>query len=381
MAKRIHGAALGALAVAAAVMPGTGARAGAVVNFGDDESLSIGLGIRTSFTAQQYGAPNGKSWSNDFNLDSVRLYISGSLNKYLKATFDTERTSDGNIEVLNGYIQIEPMDELNLWVGRMLPPSDRANLDGPYYLNTWLYPLVSQYPSKFDGRDDGATVWGKLADKKLVYSIGVFQGHDRVMGAANQSDNPLIAGRVAYNFWDPEPNPAYFESSTYYGAVDVLTLAFAGMHQTDGVGTIAHRGDYNAWNVDGLLEKKLDDAGVVTLEGAYYQYDTGGVTDVATNFDGAGPYDNVGGLTQGTAYLIGADYLFPGKVGWGRFQPALRFQEFDADKTDSSTKQYDIGVNYVIDGHNARFTLDYAHSETTGSHDGNEIVAGFQVQL
>ena len=46
-------------------------------------------------------------------------------------------------------------------------------------------------------------------------------------GPSNQAHNPLFAGRVVYNFWDPEPDPAYYEASTYYGKVDVLSIGVA----------------------------------------------------------------------------------------------------------------------------------------------------------
>ncbi|MDZ5649749.1 porin [Nitrospirillum sp. BR 11828] len=370
------------LLATALVVPAAGAAwAGETIADGD-KSITVGLGLRASFTSVEDGAPDGKSRSADFNLDSVRLYISGQLTPIIKATFNTERDSNGHVEVLDGYAQLEPMDGVNLWVGRMLPPSDRANLDGPYYLSTWNYPgTVSQYPAKFAGRDDGATVWGKLFDKKLVYSVGAFEGHNRISGASNQSDNLLYAGRVAYNFLDPEPDPAYYTSSTYYGSVDVLTLAFAGQYQKDGVGTVGRHGDYGAWNVDGLFEKKLEGLGVVTLEGAYYQYDTGGVADVAPGFGGAGAFDNVGGLVQGKAYLVSGAFLFPAKLGWGQLQPTVRHQHFDADLTGISTSQTDVGLNYIISGHNARVSADYVITDTTGKPSGNAVVLGLQVQF
>src|SRR6202020_2911314 len=99
----------------------------------------------------------------------------------------------------------------------------------------------------------------------------------------------------------------------YYGAVDVLTLAFALQYEENGVGTALHRGDYTGWNMDLLFEKKLSFR-VITLEGAYYNYDPGGVKDVVPGFGGAGSTANVGGINQGDGYLIGADYLIPGKV-------------------------------------------------------------------
>lgn len=291
-------------------------------------------------------------------------------------------SSNSNMQVLDGIGQFEFMDEFNVWAGRMLPPSDRANLDGPFYLLGWSYPgIVSQYPQKVAGRDDGVTVWGKVLDKKLVYSIGAFDGHNRIEGASNQSTNLLYAGRVAYNFLDPEPDPAYYTSSTYFGAADVLTIAFAGMYQTDGVGTAKAKGDYTAWNFDALFEKKLGESGAVTLEGAYYQYDTGNVADVAPNFGGAGASDNVGGLTQGQAYLFGAGYLFPGKLGWGMVQPFFRYQEFDADLTKTSERRYDMGVTYVIDGHNARITADYAINEKSAKAQTDSFLVGVQLQF
>jgi hypothetical protein len=359
------------------------AQAGATINFGDDnsESLSIGLGLRASFDDVQDGAPDGKSASNTFDLDSVRLYINASLNSWIKATLNTERTSD-SVNVLDGYARFEPLREFNIWIGRMLPPSDRSNLDGPYYLSSWLYPgVVSQYPSKFDGRDDGATIWGKLGGGKFVYSVGVFDGHNRVEGASNQSDNLLYAARVVYNFLDPENNPAYYESSTYYGSADILTLGAAIQYQKDGVGTYTRKGDYTGFNIDGLFEKKVLNGGAVTLEGAYYHYDTGGVVDVPANFNGAGAFDNVGGISQGNAYLASAAFLFPDKIGYGKVQPVIRFQEFDAAITKVTTKQYDGGLNYIIDGHNARVSAVYAYTETTNARSGNQFTLGVQLQF
>jgi hypothetical protein len=359
------------------------ARAAATINFGDDnsESLSIGLGLRASYDDVQDGAPDGKSGSDQFNLDSVRIYINASLNSWIKATLNTERTAD-SINVLDGYARFEPIPEFNIWIGRMLPPSDRSNLDGPYYLSSWLYPgVVSQYPSKFDGRDDGATIWGKLFAKKFVYSVGVFDGHNRVEGASNQSDNLLFAGRAMYNFLDPEDNPAYYESSTYYGSADILTLGAAIQYEKDGVGTITRKGDYTAFNIDGLFEKKVLNGGAVTFEGAYYHYNTGGVVDVPSNFNGAGAFDNVGGITQGNAYLASAAFLFPQKIGYGKIQPVIRFQDFDATITKITTKQYDGGLNYIIDGHNARVSAVYAYTQTTNAKDGHQFTLGVQLQF
>jgi hypothetical protein len=372
---------LGGVGALAVLSPMGAAHAGETFNFGDGESLSIGMGLRASGTYDNNGAPNGSS-STDFSLDSVRLYLNGQVTKNIGATFNVERDADGSIKVLDGYARFEPANEFNVWVGRMLPPSDRSNLDGPYYLSSYNYPgVVSQYPAKFDGRDDGVTVWGKVFQKRLTYAFGVFDGHNRIVGASNQGDNPLFAGRVVYNFWDVEDNPGYYESSTYYGSADILTIGFAGQSQKDGVGTLTQHGDYTAWNFDGLLEKKVLKGGAVTLEGAYYHYDTGGVKDIPTDFGGAGATANVGGLNQGTAYLVSAGFLFPQEVGIGKFQPVVRYQEGDATLTHVTTQQTDVSLNYIIKGHNARLSLDYAHTTATATPAKDAVTAGLQLQF
>jgi hypothetical protein len=377
---RLRGLLLAA-AAGACLAPLSAAQAGAKLPLGDDSWISVGLGVRASVTENDHGAPDGSS-NFDTSLDSVRLYVNGQLNKMIGATFNTERDGDGDIKLLDGYLRFEFNDAFNIWGGRLLPPSDRSNLDGPYYLSSYNFPgLVSQYPARFAGRDDGVVVWGKLLDKKLVYSAGVFRGQNKISGASNEGGDPLFAGRVAFNFWEPEDNPGYYTSSTYYGSADILTVAVAGQMQSNAVGTAAVKGDYKAWNVDALMEKKVMDGGAVTLEGAYYKYDTDGVVDVGGGFNGAGSTDNVGGITEGKAYLLSAGFLFPQTVGIGKLQPVVRFQEFDAKLLDVKTKQYDASLNYIIKGHNARLSLDYAHLDTDGGSDNDTVTLGAQLQF
>jgi len=369
--------------------------AGATISSGEDQSVTVGFGLRTSFTSAEDAAPDGKSRSEDFNLDSIRLYMGAQLNKYIKATFNTEKESDGSIQVIDAIAQFEPMDEFNVWMGQMLPPSDRSNLDGPYYMLAWNYPgLVSGYPNYAVGRDKGLLAWGKVFDKKLVYSIGGFEGHNNSAGLSSESDNLLYAGRLAINLWEPELAPAYYTGSTYFGAADIFTIGLVAQHQTDGVGTAANKGDYNAYNVDVLLETKDTGSGSLTLEGAYYKTDTDDTVDVPSDI---GP-KNAGGLTQGKSYLLGAAYLFPQQVGYGKFQPYVRFLKFDRDKvigtgTDAAPeqfggdfKQYDIGINYVIAGPNAKISATYTEYKpdddgVAKNNDTNAFVLGVQLQF
>ncbi len=351
-----------ALAVCAVVTCGVAAADAAEFKVNDDTTLNAGFGVRASFSRRDYAAPDGASKSTDFTLESVRLYLGGSYGKWIKGTFNTERAADGTIRTLDGIAQLEPSPLFNLWIGRMLPPSDRANLYGPYFAVPWSFPgVASAYPAVFAGRDDGAMVWGKPFDGKVVYSFGVFEGHNKVLGLSGQSDKPLYAGRLAFNILDPEPAPAHYTGGWYGGSKDILTLGLAGQSQKDGVGTAAAPGKFSAWNVDLLAEKKFS-FGVPTFEAAYYKYKLDAV-DCGSGEPGAPaclPGNNVGGLVDGKATLLGAAWLLPEKVGEGQLQPFVRLQQFKRTLSSTTSKAADFGVNYLLRGPNARVSFQYS---------------------
>jgi hypothetical protein len=328
----------------------------------DDVTFNAGIGLRASYSRRDFGAPDGTSKSNDFSVESARLFLGGSYAKMFKATLNTERGADDKVRLLDGIAQFEPTPAINVWIGRMLPPSDRANLYGPYYAVPWSFPgVVSNYPSIFAGRDNGLTVWGKPMGGKLVYAVGAFEGHNKVLGLSGQSDKLLYSGRVAYNLWDPEPAPAYYTGGWYGGSKDILTIALAGQSQKDGVGSAATPGKLSMYSLDLLAEKKLG-FGVPTFEAAFYKYSLG-APDCGSGEPGAPAClagENVGGQVDGKATLLGGAWLIPQTIGWGQFQPFLRWQRFKRTLSSTTAKEFDLGVNYLIRGPNARLTVQYS---------------------
>lgn len=336
--------------------------------FGPDAWLSVGAGLRASYNSSDAPGPD-----KDFTLDSARIYVNGQATKTIGFTFNTEIDKDNNgdidrLRMLDAIVRLEFSDIFNIYGGRMLPPSDRANLDGPYYLGTWDYPFVSAYPAIFAGRDNGATVWGYGVDKRLYYAAGVFAGctdeHSACHSAAT-GDSPLIAGRLNYNFWDRESG--YYTSSDYYGEKEVLAIGLVAQFQSDVTGTIpGAAGDFAAFNIDALMQKRVFGGDVLTLEGAYYHYDT---DDQLTP-----------GITQGESYFILASYLFNHKVGIGKFQPVVRYQNFDKDFAPDA-EEWSAGTNYVIKGHDARLSAIYSEYKEEGAETVDKFVAGVQLQF
>lgn len=367
------------------------------IEIGENRSLSIGMGLRSSISTTEDAAPNGTSNSKDFTLENMRLYTSGQLHENIAFEFNTDFESGGSedLRVLDAVIKLTFNDLFNVWVGRFLPPSDRSNLDGPYYLNAWDFPgIVQRYPAIFAGRDDGLAIWGQVGGGMFKYQVGVFEGigHDPVFvpvgsvditltgggtttrdilfldaGAPNQEDNPLFAGRLTLNLLDPEPG--YYNSSTYYGGKDVLAIGLAGMYQEDAVGVAGNAGSFTGWNVDLLFEKDLGGAGVATLEGAFYDYDTEGK---ATG--------------EGQGFLGLASFLLPKKIGSGaiagQLQPMVRYQEFENEGLITGEhSRTDIGLNHIINGHNARVSLTYSMDDPATGSDADIVKLGFQFQI
>lgn len=370
---------LAAAIAVAGMFTAVGAQAGGTIAIGEDKSVSVGFGMRSSFTSVGKAAPDGGR-SKDFTLDSARLYMSGSLNKSIKGMFNSEK-SGGNdtFQVIDANVQFEVTPEMTIWAGRFLSPSDRANMAGPYYSLGGGYwaNIASRYGwnGGIIGRDNGVAVVGNLMDGKLGYSAGAFEGHttwtysglgNPAVGSAayvalKPADDLMYAARLQYDFWDAEPG--YYGTGNYLGTKDILAIGIAGRTQGDGAVSTTAKGGYSSYSVDFLMERKIEGWGAPSLEAAYYDYKTG---DVFLS-------------EQGKAFSAAGGYIFSDKVGSGQLQPFVRYQKFDAD-TNVSSKQYDLGVNYIIESYNAQISGTYSKNQTTALADVNTFKVSMQFQ-
>jgi hypothetical protein len=358
---------------AAAMLPAMNTYAGGTISFGEDKSVSVGLGMRGSFSSVENAAPNGTSDSQDFSLDSARIYLSGSLNKYIKGMLNTEKDIAGQgFQAIDANVQIAITPGVTIWAGRFLSPSDRANMAGPYYsLGGGYWAGIASrygYNGGYIGRDDGVAVVGSAMDGKLAYSFGAFEGGTAfqiapvTVGTRTGSDALMYAGRLQFDFWDAEPG--YYGTGNYLGGKDILAIGLAGRSQKNGAFSTTATSDYSSYSVDFLMEKKGVGPGALSIEAAGYDYDT---SDVFLS-------------EQGTAYSAGVGYIFDQKVGWGQLQPFVRYQKFSPD-TDIDTKKYDVGVNYIIDGYNAQVGAAYSNTDVTGAADVSAITVAMQFQF
>jgi hypothetical protein len=319
--------------------------------------VTVGAGLQTSFVHTE---PEGDSGIDKFALNDVRLYVNGVAAKNVKFMFNTAYAgADNNVDVLDAVAQLEFSPAFNVWFGRFLPPSDRANLYGPFYSHHWaVYTdgVQDGYPFVYQGRQNGAMYWGQFG--KVKVSGGGFDG------ASATGDSTLIgAGRIQVDFWDPEAG--YYLNGTYYGDKNLLAIGVAGQVQGS---------DKTAYSLDFLLERKVPGGGAYTVEAEWAKYDR------------LGGYDPQYGKNDG-GYVLAA-YLFPQLIGRGRFEALgkyafARFREGTRPvDADYDQKTSELNLNYVIKQFNARVMLFYKDTRFSAVRPDNaQVGLGMQIQM
>ncbi len=380
-----------------------------------DGTVKVGFGLRTSMnfiSEQNAGIPaavpgSGSNDYNFFNPDDARIYLSGSaFGGLVKGTFDTALAGNGtfigpnnvtSVNLLDGIAQFEFNDYMNFWMGRFLPPTDRANLDGPFYQTPWDYPFVSNYPSLFDGRDDGAAYWGQAGKGRLKWQMGIFNGIRYYNGGGDPVDpnadgNYFVIGRVTVNLLDPEPG--YYTQSCYFGDKEILAIGITGAFQRDAGGTGANQADFTAGSIDLMWEHRLGNCGVIDVETAFYKYNYG-ITPTQAATAAIDPAAAFGVINQGNSEYVQVSYMLPqpicvGRLS-GRLQPFSRYQYYARDfrtqaaafSSDAGPLFYeglDIGVNYVISGYNAKTTVAWEQRNAEGGFTYDLLRCGVQLQ-
>ena len=369
-------------------------------DWGANTSLSVGAGLRTSYNATQGGNSANGGTSQDFTLNNARIYLSGQGHERIGFEFNTDidnaqgfnldGTDDGaSVRILDLIAKFQLTDHISLWTGRFLPPSDRSNLDGPFYLNTWNFPWVQfGYPNIFQGRDDGAALFGQYNEGAFKWQLGAFDGdHD---GSPNDvgnagTDNLMVTGRLTLNLLDPEPG--YYNQSTYYGEKEILAVGAAFQHRHNALQGTGGLEDYTGWSIDALFERPLDNGGVMTVEGAYYDFDDNGGVGVngVVGLGGPGSFRT----RTGEGHFILASYLMPqvhSIMGLeGKFHFLTRYMEYngsDAGGNAIADDQTDFQLSYIMHGHNARISAVWSvYDEDDGDTNVDTFTLGTQLQF
>ncbi len=415
------------------------AAAGPRVDFGDDGGY-LQLDLKGQFYVENTGFGSGRASQTsrtDMHFQRMRITATGMLDEtygfkwqtcgnigttksavgYSLAAQDVD-WNDRDVRIIDAYGIADFMPAFNLKVGLTKIPLTRANLDdcfAPLSLDRsmFVYTAYGTSPAKFS-RDLGVVAWGHLADERVAYFAGVFQGREaastaaipvsanpKLVGVTAVSSNapmtdPEVVGRIHVCLLDSESGSGYV--GTYFGEKRILTIGGGAAVQ----GHVAYKNvintfyyadgttsttppsptgatpavmkvvatptndatvNYSAYAADVLAEYPVEGVGVFTANAQYLNVSFQDA--YRTNFSSGDRLAVIGGLNgEKQGYFVKGAYLLPMSLGQeGRLQPYGTYESWDfahlLGYNDQKVTQYGGGVNFYVRAQNVRVTGEY----------------------
>ena len=206
-----------------------------------------------------------------------------------------------------------------------------------------------------------------------------------------RNTNKIYQGYFSYAFLDKEANLLPFTTGTYLGTKKVFNIG-AGFHynaegtysrdQDFAVNQTTNTHDIKLFGADVFYDAPIDTVSntALTVYGVYYNYDFGpnyvrnaGLLNPGSSIamGSTGPANLYGNalplIGTGHSYYTQVGLLLPKKLlgPKARLQPYVAYLRneweglHDTDGNRKSVNVYDAGLNLLLDGHNAKVTLNY----------------------
>jgi hypothetical protein len=257
------------LVVAAALASAAPTAAQAVIKVNDDVNLRFG--VLGQFWGDTITDPINDDQTQNLFIRRIRLITGGQVTKNVTFFIETDapnlgrasatKNSTPSVIVQDAFASFSaPHNYFILDAGLMFVPFSRNSIQSAatllpidYGANTFTQSTPTQSST---GRDTGFQARGYLAQQRLEYRAGVFQGA-REPGSNNAF---RYAGRVQFNFLDPEVG--FFYTGTYLGKKRIVAIGAAFDRQSD----------YRAYDVDGFVDLPMWH-GAITGQFNYNRFD------------------------------------------------------------------------------------------------------------
>ena len=213
------------------------------------------------------------------------------------------------------------------------------------------------------------------------------------------SEKLATGGYVAYEFLDRETHLTPYMTSTYIGKKKIFNIGAGFYHQPEASGILDANGtlerqNHTAWSMDAFLDYPFGVNNVaLTMYSVLYNYDygtdyyrsvgimnpAGGQLTAPVNFENSVSIDGFGNaeplLGTGSIWMTQAGILLPATVGkkLGRFQVFSRAEVKQLDFLDEQAFNQDFGINWFIQGHHAKITLQYGTRQVFTEQNGRYI--------
>lgn len=190
---------------------------------------------------------------------------------------------------------------------------------------------------------------------------------DRAINVRN--DNFAVQGYFMYQFLDQESNVLPFTVGTYHGTKSIFNIGAGFYHHPDASGqrrsaTEVDLQNHSLWSVDVFWEKPFANGSGLSLYSVWYDYDFGN-----NYIRNVGILNNGGNNAQptigtGNIWYTQLGFALPKLSSGGQFMPYVTATYKDFEGLNDTSFQYDAGLNYFINSHHAKLTLQYSARPT-----------------
>lgn len=219
---------------------------------------------------------------------------------------------------------------------------------------------------------------GKLHYRTSIakpFRFGVVE-NEQIQGVTERLNNNFaVKGYFSWQFFDKEGTLMPYMTMNNLGRAKMLNLGGGFYHHPEAMIQPAGDGfeypDIFLFAVDAFLDMPLKNGAAITSYLAYNDYNFGdnyirsaGAINVSMADPSLALAQGIGNSEWevGTGQIVRGEfgYLLPGNGMKNRFQPYGAFSWKNFDVLDEASVQYDAGINWLMNGHNLKWTLQYS---------------------
>lgn len=184
------------------------------------------------------------------------------------------------------------------------------------------------------------------------------------------NDNLSTAGYLNYQFLDQESNKLPYMVGTYLGKKEIFNIGAGFKYHPESMGTADNNNvelhDQVLLSADIFYEKPFDNGDkALSIYSVFYNFDFGPnyvrnigiMSSTGISGSGANAQPTVG---TGQIFYTQAGYMFGSFNEGQHLMPFLTVTLKNFEGLEDMTNQFDAGLNYLINGHNAKVTLQYS---------------------
>ena len=274
-------------------------------------------------------------FDDTFQVRRARFTIEGHVFDHVgfKLGLEFGRTSDADVR--DAYIRLHPIEAVQLFAGQMILPFSTSRFTSSNYLKHPERPiLVAQLSGS---REIGFQLYGELADERVTYYLGIFNGNGQNVRIDDDDDKDLAARIEVRPLARLQLSAAYVFSPTNRaatGPADALTVGQEGSRFLDyDTGQNRRRGKRHRIDAGARLRwGPVEVKGEVLFD---YQREVTPAAGRKRNLLTCSWFVDAAvvltGEDSGDVVEPASPFYGPDGFGPGAFELALRYEDFQAD--------------------------------------------------